>query len=114
LKNQTICLLILTLLAASLLTPTLAGAKTPDEKQVLVGFNDFSNQALIRTNGWKVNYEYRNIPVVACSLPQQAIDALQNNPNIAYIEDDVEVNVAASDYELANSWGVVKIGADKA
>jgi len=49
------------------------------------------------------------INAIASSLPAQAIAALQKNPKVAYIEEDIQVSAAA--LELDNSWGVKHIGA---
>jgi subtilisin len=111
-KKQIIPLIILTLMAVSLLAPTVAVAKPLDETRVIVGFKDFVSEGLIRSNGWKVNHEYHAIPAVACSLPAFAIELLKKSPFVSYIEEDTMVTLSDPDAELAASWGVMKIGAD--
>src|SRR4030067_2334493 len=77
--------------------------------RVIVGFKGRPDASLIRTHGWKINQEYQSISAIACSLPKHAIEALKNNPSIAYVEEDIQVD--AIDAELTASWGVERIGA---
>jgi len=98
------CLILASVLAISGVT-----AQPSEKVPVIVGFKDKPDLDLIRSYGGDIKCEYKLIPAVACSLPQQAIDALEKNPVIAYIEGDFEVY--AIDTELDNSWGVKRIGA---
>ena len=80
--------------------------------KLLVGFKGkpgLPEQALVNGMGGKIKYTYHLVDAMAVSLPQQAIDALQNNPKIRYVEPDGLVSVL--DTELDNSWGVKRIGA---
>ncbi len=84
----------------------------PDLIPVLIGFRNTpgaSEQALVHAHGGRIKYSYRLIPSIAASLPQQAIEALQNNPSVVLVEPDVEAY--ALDAELDNTWGVRQIGA---
>jgi subtilisin len=111
-KKQLIILIILSLMAVSLIAPTVTAVKPLDETRVIVGFKDFLNEGLIRANGWKVNHEYKTIPAVACSLPAFAIELLKKSPFVSYVEEDTMVTLSDPDAELSASWGVMKIGAD--
>jgi subtilisin len=111
-KKQIILLIILSLMAVSLVAPTVTEAKPVDETRVIVGFKDFPSESIIRANGWKVNHEYKTIPAVACSLPTFAIEMLKKIPFVSYIEEDTMVALSEPDSELSAAWGVMKIGAD--
>ena len=111
-KKQIILLIILSLMAVSLIAPTVTEAKPVDETRVIVGFKDFPSEGIIRANGWKVNHEYKTIPAVACSLPTFAIEMLKKIPFVSYIEEDTIVALSEPDSELSAAWGVRKIGAD--
>ena len=77
----------------------------------LVGFKGkpgLPEQALVNGMGGKIKYTYHLVDAMAVSLPQKAIDALQKNPKVRYVEPDVLVQ--ALDGELDNSWGVKRIG----
>ena len=112
-KKQIITLLILSLMAVSLLAPTVAVAKIDETTRVIVGFKDFNGQGIIKANGWKINSEYHTIPAIACSLPAVAIELLKKSPFVSYVEEDTMVALSdPPDAELAASWGVTKIGAD--
>jgi len=78
----------------------------------LIGFKGkpgLPEQALVNGMGGKIKYTYHLVDVIAASFPQQAIDALQKNPKVKYVEPDGLVSVL--DTELDNSWGVKRIGA---
>jgi subtilisin len=80
--------------------------------KVLIGFKEkpgAAQQAMVRGVGGKIKYTYHIVDAIAASIPQKAIDALQKNPNVRYVEPDGLVQ--ALDTELDNSWGVKRIGA---
>jgi subtilisin family serine protease len=80
------------LLLASLLVA--GAAAQPSQKiPVIVGFKDKSDAGLLGKHGGDVKYQYSTISAIACSLPQGAIDALERNPRIAYIEFDGKVQM---------------------
>jgi len=98
--------------------PFVAEATPPEKVAVIVGFKQGPNPQLIRSHGGEVKYVYRYILAIAASLPPSAIDALQKNPEVAYIELDYEVRVIplakpALPPQPAQEtpWGVSKIGA---
>ena len=77
---------------------------------VIVGFKGLPNAALIHAFGGQITHEYSIVPAMACSLPAQAINALQKNPNIAYVEEDFEVTALEYGYPTED-WGITQIGA---
>ena len=81
------------LILASLLEVASVAAQPSQKVQVIVGFKGKTDAGLIRRHGGDVKHEYSTISAVACSLPQGAIDALERNPNIAYIELDGKVQM---------------------
>ena len=79
--------------------------------KVLIGFKEKPGppeQALVKGLGGKIKYTYNFIPAMAASLPEKAIEALQKNPNVKYVEPDGLVQALD---ELDSSWGVKHIGA---
>src|SRR3990170_663797 len=109
LKKSIVSILLLVSILASTLTIGIAVAQPFEEARVIVGFKGRPDASLIRTHGWKINQEYQSLSAIACSLPKHAIEALKNNPLIAYVEEDIQVD--AIDAELTASWGVERIGA---
>jgi subtilisin len=77
---------------------------------VIVGFKGLPDAALIHAFGGQITHEYSIIPAMACSLPAQAINALQKKPNIAYVEEDFEVTALEYGYPTQD-WGITQIGA---
>ena len=80
--------------------------------KVLIGFKEkpgAAQQAMVRGVGGKIKYTYNIVDAIAASIPEKAIEALQKNPNIRYVETDGQVY--ALDDELNNTWGVKRIGA---
>ena len=92
------------LLPVSTLT---ASAQSADKVAVIVGFKEATDAGLVRSSGGEIKYVYKYILAIAASLPPQAMDALQKNPKVAYVETDFEV------YALTQTtpWGIQKIRA---
>ncbi|MCK4241538.1 MAG: S8 family serine peptidase, partial [Candidatus Atribacteria bacterium] len=67
-----------------------------------------AEQALVKGLGGKIKYTYNIVDAIAASIPEKAIDALQKNPNVRYVEPDGLVQALD---ELDDSWGVKRIGA---
>jgi subtilisin len=88
-------------------------AAPPGKVDVLIGFKKAptpQDEAFIRRQGGKVNHSYTLVDAVAASVPQQALIALANRPNVTVIEPDVEVHaIGHEDAELAAAWGVDRI-----
>jgi len=97
-------------------TVVLAGGADKDTQQskvpVIIGFKDKPSQAdkdMVRGQGGEIKHSYTIIDAIAAKLPEQAIENIQKNPKVAYVEMDGEVH--AHDLELDISWGVKRIGA---
>ncbi len=107
-QRSSVTPLALTLLA----TAGLMAQSGPNSRvKVLIGFNQSpgaSEQALVRAAGGTVRHTYSLIPAIAATLPQSAINALENNPAISVIEPDIPI-FAIGEYD--NAWGVQKINA---
>ena len=86
-------------------------ADTAGLAKVIIGFKQQpgrSERGLVEGQGGKVKYAYSIIPAIAATIPQQAVDALQRNPNVAYVEGDGQVQ--ALEDELV--WGADRIDAE--
>jgi len=80
--------------------------------KVLIGFKEKpgpAQQAMVKGVGGQIKYTYHIVDAIAASIPEKAIVALRNNPNVTHVELDIKVY--ALDIELDNSWGVKRIGA---
>jgi subtilisin len=71
----------------------LAATESWQKIPVIVGFKDKSDVGLIGKHGGDVKYQYSLISAVACSLSQGAIEALERNPRVAYLELDGKVQM---------------------
>jgi subtilisin len=112
LKTKFISLLLLVIMLSSSAMVGMAYSAPAEKAQVIVGFKDLPDAALIHAHGGEIKYEYSLIHAIAVTLPTQAIDALKKNPKVAYIEDDVEVQAAEYNSGGMQDWGVIKIGAN--
>lgn len=83
-------------------------AVSQDKQKVIIGFHGKPDAALIRAHGGEVNQEFSIINAIAAEVPEQAIKGLKNNPHVAYIEEDYEVQAFAQDLP----WGVDRIDAE--
>jgi subtilisin len=109
LKKPAASILLVSIIFVSTFFVGGAFASSNEQIPVIVGFKGLPDAALIHAFSGQISYEYSIIPAIACKLPTQAVDALQKNPKIAYVEQDAQV--FALDAELDNSWGVKRIGA---
>ena len=92
-------------------TTLFAGAKAPETIQVIIGFHGDIDSTLIASYQGQVKHTMQQINAAVITIPTTAYDALQNNPNVRYIEEDKYV-------QLINAqtlpWGVERIGAPQA
>jgi len=90
----------------------------PRDKPVIIGFKQKpspSEMELVRRAKAVIKRNYKLIPAVAASLPEEEIDRLRKNDKIAYVEEDAVYSVAidfVTAEEYGNSWGVRHIFAD--
>jgi subtilisin len=110
LKRRLSSSLLLAILLTSMFFVSTAFAAPNEKTPVIVGFKGLPEAALIHAHGGEITSEYSIIHAIACNLPAQAIDALQKNPKIAYVENDFEVNALEYGYPIED-WGITKIGA---
>lgn len=79
--------------------------------KVFIGFKQPPRQnerALVEGQGGKVKYVYNIIPAIAATIPEKAVEALQRNPNVEYVEGVAQA-------ELLNDelvWGADRIDAE--
>ena len=97
-------------------TVVLAGSAadndTKTKEPVIIGFKSTpgpADKAMVRGHGGDIKYSYTIINAIAAKLPEQAIENIQKNKRVAYVEMDGEVHTL--DAELEDSWGVKRIGA---
>ena len=81
-----------------------------EKVEVLVSFTEKpgpAEQALIQNEGGKVKHTYHIVPTIAASIPKGKLDSLRRKPKVAYVEEDVIVQVIADPLP----WGVERIEA---
>ncbi len=84
-----------------------AGA-SDDKVRVIVIFKDKTKPELVRQYSERVIHQYRLIPAIAVSVPNNAIPSLKSNPDIERVERDYELNITADSLP----WGVDRINAE--
>ncbi len=90
-------------------TPLFVSAAPPEKINVIIGFHSEPNTALIKAHNGEVKNTIHQINAVTATIPVTAITALQNNPNIRYIEEDKYVQLLQAQ-DLP--WGVDRVDAD--
>jgi hypothetical protein len=86
-------------------------AQPPDRVRVIIGFQQQpgpNEQALVRALGATILHSYWLVPAIAAEVPQSALQALRNNPNVTNV--DIDTQVYEIDAELDASVGVKRIG----
>src|SRR5262245_36142454 len=89
------------------LLPAICPAQGQANKDVdvLIGFKAPPGRAergLVTNAGGTVKANYWIVPALAAKVPEQALAAISQNPNVTVIEPDIQV--FAHDLELDNSW----------
>ncbi|MFT9488200.1 MAG: S8 family peptidase [Tepidibacillus sp.] len=109
--NRILSLLSIMVFILALTTSTFANeAKLNSPKPLktyFIGFNNKVDLNLIQSYGSQVKREYKYMPMVAVKLPDQAMQALMNNPAISYVEEDGEVQAIG---QLV-PWGIPHVKA---
>ncbi|RNA69307.1 S8 family peptidase [Alteribacter keqinensis] len=93
-----------------LFLPGMIGHAESDSKhkEYLVGFERGPNASAVQNAGGEVLHEFEYMNVLHVKLPEQAVKALENNPNIAYIEENKEAKTLQT-----TPWGIPFIYADQ-
>jgi subtilisin family serine protease len=99
--------------AAALQSPV-AGAAVPGQYVVVFrdGVSDVRGaaQALVNAHGGSLRFTYEHaIRGFAASLPAAAVRALQNNPNVAYVEADQVFTTVSGGTQTSATWGLDRI-----
>jgi subtilisin/minor extracellular protease Epr len=96
-------------------TVVLAGSAadndTKTKEPVIIGFKSTPSQAdkaMVRGHGGDITYSYTIINAIAAKLPEPAIENIQKNPRVTYVEMDGEVHTL----EDTLPWGVDRIDAE--
>ena len=96
-------------------TVVLAGSAadndTKTKEPVIIGFTGMPSQAdkaMVRGHGGDIKYSYTLINAIAAKLPEPAIENIQKNPRVEYVEEDGIVHAVGE----VTPWGVDRIDAD--
>jgi subtilisin len=109
---------IVVIVFASFAFASAAMAQPVDKVRVIIGFKGPSDAALVNANGGEIRFQFKYVNAIAASLPPQAVEALQKNDKIVYVEPDYEVQAIGKPTPTPPPtpddtipWGVNKIGA---
>jgi subtilisin family serine protease len=115
-KMKKIVAILMAMMLVISVTVVLAGSAadkdTKTKEPVIIGFKGTpgpADKAMVRGHGSDIKYSYTIINAIAAKLPEPAIENIQKNPRVTYVEMDGKVHTL--DTELDNSWGVKRIGA---
>ncbi|MCD5322396.1 MULTISPECIES: S8 family peptidase [Pontibacillus] len=112
LKRLVIALLSFMFVLSLSIGPSKISAQPSEKPQdYLIGFKagvDHKEVSTIHKVGGKVKHQFKYMNVVQAKLPPKAVEALKKNPNVAYIEEDANVQA----YGQTTPWGIPAINAD--
>ncbi|MFC0272503.1 S8 family peptidase [Metabacillus herbersteinensis] len=101
---------------AMIFSGTTAHANSPsfEKKDYLIGFktsftSKSSKATTISKIGGKVEHQFRHMNVVSASLPEAAVKALKNNPNVSFVEEDFQATAIGQTVP----YGIPQIKADR-
>jgi subtilisin len=108
-------ILLIGILVLGSVAPTSFAFAQSDKVKVLIGFDGKPDVSLVNQHGGNVKDNFHPfINVVSAELPSAAIQGLENNPKISYIEPDLIATIHDHPYvgDYAKVWGVTHIEAD--
>jgi len=91
-------------------TPLFVSAAQPEKINVIIGFHAEPDVALIKAHNGEVKNIMPQIHALVATIPETAMVALQNNPQVRYVEYDGIVTMLGE----VLPWGVDRIDADLA
>ena len=107
--------ILMAMLMVMSVTVVLAGSAadkdTKTKEPVIIGFTGMPSQAdkaMVRGHGGDIKYSYTLINAIAAKLPEPAIENIQKNPRVEYVEEDGIVHAVGE----VTPWGVDRIDAD--
>lgn len=104
----------LVLVVSFVLLPSSASANgKPVMKEYLIGFEKnvgANDKQTVQNLGGQINHQFQYMNVLEVTLPEQAVNALEKNPNVAYIEENVKMHAVSQTVP----YGVPHIKADVA
>ncbi|MCL2358938.1 S8 family peptidase [Candidatus Bathycorpusculum sp.] len=110
--SLTLTIIILTLTTTIIIPPTQTNPN-PEQtpiKDVIVGFTNTPNPQLLNKHNATILESYNIIPAIHAILPQDAIEQLNQNPNIAYITENTQtqptgtINWAPQQINATTAW----------
>jgi subtilisin len=81
----------------------------PDGERFLIGFHKEPDINIVRGVGGEVYKTFTIVPAIAARLSPRAVEALEKNPNIRYVEPDHEVFA----HSQTVPWGIDRVFGDE-
>ncbi|UCG62971.1 MAG: S8 family serine peptidase [Candidatus Zixiibacteriota bacterium] len=81
---------------------------SPGTKDVFIGFSGDRPDEALSAVGGAIKREYRHLPIVYVTVPENAIEGLRKNANIRFVEEPVHREYHAQTLD----WGVDRIDAE--
>jgi subtilisin len=107
----TVTLALILLIPISAIIPSSAAAAPPQMVQVIVGFADHGRAVqAVQNYGGNVALSYTLIPALLATVPENAITALDRNPNVRYVHENAVVEALAQSVP----WGIERVNAPAA
>lgn len=96
-------------ITAGVLIPSTGGAyaATEEKEQVIVGFKSSVNEKSITKANGKVKKKMKELPIAVAEMTPSEVEKLEKDPNVAYVEEDIRISVAAD----TQDWGISKVKA---
>ncbi len=82
-----------------------APARGASDANYLVGLEPNASGNVVQNAGGEVRVEFDLVNVVSANLSPQAAEALQNNPNVRFVEENAEVTAL----EQTTPWGIDRV-----
>ncbi len=114
-KTTRMILVLAAVMLMALSATSAFGQGKPATIDVIIGFNSSpgaSGEALIDGVGGTVNGRFSLIPAISATIPISAINGLEANPNVAYVEEDGFKDLHTDSAVGELQWGTNRIDAE--
>jgi subtilisin family serine protease len=111
-QNKKRKILVLTLVTTLLLSsaPIFSSAASPEKVRVIIGFHGTIKPKIIKDVQGEMQNTLDEINAIVAMIPTNAIQGLQHNPQVRYVEEDKYVRLVQAQ---TLPWGIDRIDAEK-
>lgn len=71
-------------------------------KQLIIGYKNPEGKKVIFENSNEIEHQFKNIDAVTATVDEATLKELENNPNIAYIEENIRITTLGNQFKVVS------------